>query len=92
MKTIRRYHLQATKVQSIMLPHGSQILDVQTKGDDSPVLWALVDPEEQEVERTITLYTTGVEMPDDPGKYCGSFQIYEHSLEFHAFETTTPVE
>ena len=87
MKTIRRYHLQPTKTQTVQLPAGSEILSVQAKGDDSPVLWALVDPEMDEEERTVTLYATATEVPDNPGRYCGSFQIYEGSLEFHAFET-----
>ncbi len=90
MKTIRRYHLQPTKIQAIKLPVASEILSVQLKGDDSPVLWAMVDPEAQEEERTISLYTTGAELPDDPGTYRGTFQLYDGSLEFHAFESEHP--
>lgn len=87
MKTVRRYHLQPTKTQGIQLPAGSEILTVQAKGDEAPVLWALVDPAQADEQRTITLYSTGTEVPDRPGNYCGTFQLYEGSLEFHAFET-----
>ena len=90
MKTIRRYHLQPNKVQSITLPQGSEILSVQAKSDDAPILWALVDPALEEEERTLTLYATGTEVPDDPGRYCGSFLLFDGSLEFHAFETPGP--
>ncbi len=89
MKTIRRYHLQPTKNQSITLPVNSEILTVQLKGEDSPVLWALVDPEDNDEKRTISLYTTGTELPDDPGVYKGTFQLLDGSLEFHAFESET---
>ncbi|WP_153305776.1 DUF7352 domain-containing protein [Desulfogranum mediterraneum] len=85
MKTIRRYHLQPNKLQTIQLPAGSEILSVQTKEDDAPILWALVDPAQPEEERTLSVYATGTEVPDDPGSYCGSFQLFGGSLEFHAF-------
>ncbi len=87
MKTIRRYYLQPNKNQSIMLPAGSKILTVQAREEESkPVLWALVDPERQEEERLLSIYATGTELPDDPGTYLGTFQLFQGSLEFHAFE------
>ncbi len=91
MKTIRRYYLQPNKNQSIHLPEGSRILSVQAKEDENqPILWALVDPEKKDEERYLSLYATGTELPDDPGSYLGSFQLFEGSLEFHAFENSAP--
>lgn len=93
MKTIRRYYLQPNKMQTILLPEGSRILSVQAKEEDHrPILWALVDPEKKEQERILALYATGTELPDNPGIYCGSFQLFNGSLEFHAFETDAPQE
>ena len=36
--------------------------------------------------RVLGVYTTNTEGPDDPGRYVGTFFIYEGSLEFHLFE------
>lgn len=90
MKTILRYHLQPNKTQVLKLPEGSEILSVQLKDADSPVLWALVDPTRPGEKRTINIYATGTEVPDDPGSYCGSFQLLDGSLEFHVFEQEAP--
>ncbi|WP_051309297.1 DUF7352 domain-containing protein [Desulfogranum japonicum] len=89
MKTIRKYHLQPNKHQTIKLPTGSRILGVDAKGEDTPVLWALVDPEKDTELKSLALYATGTELPDDPGHYLGSFQLFDGTLEFHAFEEQT---
>jgi hypothetical protein len=38
------------------------------------------------------IYTTNTAVPDDPGRYIGTFLIYEGSLEFHLFEMDGPPE
>lgn len=86
MKIIRRYHLQPNKQQTIQLPEEATILDIQIKDQESPVLWALVDPSQPDIDRSLAVYTTGTELPDDPGTYLGTFQLFEGSLEFHVFE------
>jgi hypothetical protein len=68
------------------VPLGGQILTVHAKGDNAPTLWVLVDPDMPPKERILGVYTTNTEVPDDPGRYVGSFFIYEGSLEFHLFE------
>ncbi len=89
MKTIRKYHLQPNKQQTIELPVGSRILNVDAKGDDTPILWALVDPDNDTEVKTLALYATGTELPHEPGRYLGSFQLFGGTLEFHAFEEDT---
>ena len=89
MKTIWKFELTPNRIQSIPMPFGAQLLTVRTKGD-APLLWALVDPDMPTEERYLGIYTTNTAVPDDPGKYIGTFLIYEESLEFHLFEMTSP--
>jgi len=90
MKTIWKFELIPNKVQSLPLPFGAQILTVKTKGDSAPLLWVLVDPDMPQQERHIGIYTTNTAVPDDPGRYIGTFFIYDGSLEFHLFEMALP--
>jgi hypothetical protein len=86
MKTIWKFELTPNRMQSIPLPLGAQILNVQTKGNDAPLMWVLVDPDMPSRERHLGIYTTNTAVPDEPGRYIGTFLIYEGSLEFHLFE------
>ncbi|MCL2789486.1 MAG: hypothetical protein FWD79_02460 [Desulfobulbus sp.] len=90
MKTIWKFELTPNRTQSLPLPHGAQLLTVQTKGDDAPLLWVLVDPDMPLEERYLGIYTTNTAVPDEPGRYIGTFLIYEGSLEFHLFEAAGP--
>ena len=90
MKTIWKFELTPNRLQSIPLPLGAQLLTVRTKEDNTPLLWALVDPDMPTEERYLGIYTTNTAIPDDPGAYIGTFLIYEGSLEFHLFEMASP--
>ena len=90
MKTIWKFELKPNRTQSVPIPLGGQILTVKTKGDDAPLMWVLVDPEMPPQERYLGVYTTNTAVPDDPGRYVGSFLIYEGQLEFHLFERDDP--
>jgi hypothetical protein len=92
MKTIWKFELSPNRIQSVPLPFGAQILTVQTKGDDAPLLWALVDPEMPPEERYLGIYLTNTAVPEYPGRYLGTFLLYEGSLEFHLFEMEGPPE
>jgi len=86
MKTIWKFELTPNRIQSVSLPFGAKILTVQTKGDNAPLMWVLVDPDMPPQERQLGIYTTNTAVPDEPGRYIGTFFIYEGSLEFHVFE------
>lgn len=90
MKTIVKFELTANRLQAVPIPFGGQILTVQTKGDNAPLLWALVDPEMPPQERHLVIYTTNTAIPNDPGRYIGTFFIYDGALEFHLFEMDGP--
>lgn len=87
-KTIWKFHLGPNQ-KSIGLPRGSSILCVQVQ-NDQPYIWILVDPSpmsEYEIYG-LGIYATGEPMPDDPGRYVGTFQVNEGSgiLVFHVFD------
>jgi hypothetical protein len=85
MKSIYKYPLDPGD-SFIWMPEGAQILCVQTQRE-SPQIWALVDPNETKMEaRQIRTYGTGHDVPDDPGKYIGSFQLASGSYVFHVFD------
>lgn len=92
MKTIWKFELTPNRIQSIPLPSGAQILTVHAKDDNAPLMWVLVDPDMPPQERYLGVYTTNTAVPDDPGRYIGSFFIYEGTLEFHLFEMDEPAE
>lgn len=90
MKTIWKFELTPNRIQCVPIPFGGKILTVKNKGDNSPVLWALVDPEMPAQDRFLGIYTTNTEVPDEPGRYIDSFYLFEGSLEFHVFEMVMP--
>jgi len=90
MKTIWKFELTPNRVQSVPLPSGAQILTVQARNDSAPLMWVLADPDLPPRERYLGIYTTNTAVPDDPGRYIGTFVIYDGSLEFHLFEMAEP--
>ncbi|NLX19723.1 MAG: hypothetical protein GXY53_10670 [Desulfobulbus sp.] len=92
MKTIWKFELTPNRIQSIPLPIGAQILSVHAREDSAPLMWVLVDPDMPTQERYLGIYTTNTAVPDNPGRYIGSFFIYEGTLEFHLFEMDEPSE
>jgi hypothetical protein len=85
MKTIWKFPLEVTDFQHIKVPKGYRILTVRVQYD-RPTLWAMVDPNETDVGPVeIRIFGTGHPMPDDPGRYIGTFQMSGGSLVFHVF-------
>jgi hypothetical protein len=87
MKTIWKWTLKPETTIVKDMPHGAQLLAVQEQHGE-PQLWALVDTDETTTyPRTFRVYGTGHNMPDQPGKYVGTFQVQGGDLVFHVFET-----
>ena len=74
----------------INMPQGSEILTVQTdQKDNSPCIWALVDPEKELETRHFELFGTGHPVPYDMGverKYIGTYQYQKGEFVGHIFE------
>jgi hypothetical protein len=84
---IFKWVLTVTDKQSLLMPAGAKILDVQTQGD-SCCLWALCDQNARQEGRYFAIYGTGNPTPDEPGQYIATFQLASGQLVFHVFETT----
>lgn len=85
MKTVYKYKLKIDDLQSVNLPKGSKPLCVKIQNGD-PCLWALVDPNETEVETVnIRIAGTGHHIQEDVKDYLGSELIYGGNLVFHFF-------
>ena len=82
---IWKWKLEATDVQTIEVPAGAKLLDVQVQGG-LPNLWALCDENAPSTTRRIAIYGTGNPMPDEPGEYIATFQMHGGAPMFHAFE------
>ena len=85
-KTIWKFCLKTTDLQSVKMPKGAEILHVNSQFNNLKI-WALVDPEQEREERFFEIFGTGhtVDMDADR-KYLGTYQLHEGSLVFHVFE------
>ena len=87
---IWKWALEVTDRQTVMIPTGAKLLDVQVQ--PGPMqnhccqLWALCDQNAPVEPRHIAIYGTGNPMPDEPGEYVATFQMRGGALVFHAFE------
>lgn len=89
MKTIWKYLLELTDVQTLEMPEGSIILTTQMQGDTLS-LWAITYPERAKrplQRRTIVIYGTGHTMRTDcEDKFIATVQQAGGSLVWHVFE------
>lgn len=87
MKTIYKYKLDATEVQTVKLPFESEILSAAYVAGDV-VIYALVDPKsEGEKFVEILVYGTGHEISRNISahKFINTVIIPESGLVFHVF-------
>lgn len=83
---IWKWPIEITDYQTIKVPAGTRLLTVQVQRG-TPCIWGLCDERMGLQEhRRIGVYGTGNPMPDDPGKYLGTFQVHEGAPVFHVFE------
>lgn len=86
MKTIYKYKLYVTDRQTVSMPIGSKILNIQTQKGE-PCIWALIDTDNDIEDRKFAIYGTGNECSSFYEEYIGTFQIENGSLVFHVFES-----
>ena len=81
-----KYQLEVIPQQTIEMPFGAKILTVQVQ-QETPCIWALVDPALYTIRREIRIVGTGHELGfTSLAKYLGSFQQLNGSLVWHVFE------
>lgn len=82
MKTIYKYPLQLTNLQTVMLPTGAQVLHVGMQ-DDTINLWALVDTFNPLEAQEVWMVGTGRAMPFSPVGYLGT--VFDDGYVWHVF-------
>jgi hypothetical protein len=85
VKAVWKYELSPET--AVRMPQEAKVLTVQTQSG-KPCLWAEVDPARPTVLRRFATYGTSHTMPDEPGRYIGTFQL-ETGFVFHVYEPAT---
>lgn len=90
-RTIWKFLLDLTDEQCIEVPGGARLLTVQIQPlghlrAETPVLWAIVDPDVPKVRGLIRMVGTGHPFPDaDRWTYISTVQLDGGSLVLHIF-------
>lgn len=88
---IFKYPLRTVPEQDIEMPKGAAVLSLQvqpdSRGSDTPQVWALVDPDEPKILRRFRTYATGEEMEDhaDFPHFVGTYQLSMGAFVAHVF-------
>jgi hypothetical protein len=87
MKTIYKYPIKITDVQTVTLPINAEIISAQMQGD-TLCLWAIVNTSNTDTEgRVIEVVGTGNPMSDGIRRvYIGTTQMQGGSMVWHVFE------
>lgn len=85
MKAVWKFPIPVDDAFELMMPEGARPLCVQTQRSQ-PCMWAFVDPAAPQKPRRFRMCGTGHPLPDDVGRYVGTFQGYNEALVFHVFE------
>ncbi len=83
--TVHKFPIEIADDFTVDMPAGAKVLCVQTQGS-AVMLWAIVDPGAPTMPRRFALRGTGHPLPDFPGRYVGTFQMYSGGFVGHLFE------
>lgn len=93
MNTIYKYNLKLDNTQTIEMPRGAKILDIQFKTADrflqgELAMWAMVNTNKEIEERIFKLFGTGFEINYEGDKsliYLSTVQ-FNNAFDVHVFE------
>jgi hypothetical protein len=88
MKTIWKFELNSETVQTVAMPTGATILDLQMQRD-TLCIWAFLDSESPKVDRIFEIYGTGdvfTEGSNNVLDHIGTYQVGNGNFVFHVFE------
>ena len=87
MLKVFKYDISINDYFTVNLPQGAQVLKVEEQYG-KPQLWALVDPNAPQGERTFRFVGTGHPINDaiEQLKFINTFQMKNGALIFHIFE------
>jgi hypothetical protein len=80
---IYKYILTEVKTQLVKMPLKSEIIDIQIQ-DGNIVMWAIIDPQTEDIEVKINMYGTGEEICDSNLKeqYLATVKSYGYVWHF----------
>lgn len=84
MKTIYKYKVNPLDYTIVRGPI-EKFLTVDYQESTGICVWALVDTDACEKDYAIFCYGTGHKVPNDPGKYIGTVQMYSGEVVLHFF-------
>jgi hypothetical protein len=79
-----KYEIPVDSEITIHMPYGAKILHVGCQ-QDTPCLWALVNPANPIVPHRFVLHGTGHDVSPYAGEHVGSFLMHQGRLVFHLF-------
>lgn len=85
---IWKFELEIVDRQFLQMPKGAQILSINYQ-NDTPCLWAFVDPEAPIEERCFEIFGTGEGIYEDMGivrHFISTFQALDGAFVWHCFE------
>ncbi len=89
MKTVWKFPIEATEIQSVQMPRGAQILYVGVQGEGLRMkasVWALCDTDQPKAERRLAVTGTGHDAAHCEGPHVGTFMLGNGALVFHVFD------
>ena len=84
MKTVWKFPFDIHDELTIYMPKGAEIIHVDVQRE-IPCIWAIVDPEAEQIPMKFCLRGTGQPFTGDEGEHIGSFQMSGGALVFHLF-------
>lgn len=85
-KSIWKFQLSVTDIQSLYIPADAKILSVQVQHGE-PCVWALVDTDKRDESRVLRTFGTGHPIgTSDNLVFIGTYQLHGGGLVFHVFE------
>ena len=85
MSTIWKYHIPVGDKFTLNMPKGAKIIALQVQLG-TPCMWAIVEPDACEKERTFVVIGTGHKVPAGTLEFIDTFQVDNSRLVFHVFE------
>jgi len=83
---IFKYVLPLSDDPIVPMPIGAEVISAQGQ-DLTPVIWAIVDPDQPTVQRRFRIVGTGHPCEDvDFDQFVGTVQLHGERLVFHVFD------
>jgi len=89
MKIIFKYAIKWRGATTVKMPLGAKVIHADAQGDEL-VLWAIVNPNTEVIEKTFEVFYTGEEIFSFEHPYSHISTIQSDGLVYHIFEITTP--